>query len=376
MIKKNYQSWQLLPLTTNQFAELDIKEKLEYLCQLGHLAPSTHNSQPWRFFLDPTKDLIEIYLDKNFILPASDVVGRQATISLGCAIEHMVIAASYLQALPLVEILVQKKNALVPMSNSQKKNNRYIHIARFHYNTTRHQLPLDNLYKSIFSRKVMRAEFDPHQPLPPVLINQLHAVTDGKKTKLHVITDKVRKLSISEFQGQADGFVINSPRFSKELGAWLLPNDTDSFLGMPGAGFGLRDDEAIRIHRGLMGESKLQPEDSLKFALGGKMGIEKSPFIGCITIPKDDVLYWIEAGRSFERMFLTLEDNGISVAIHAGIVEVPLVNRIFGATLATLRKPAVLFRAGFVKYQKDKNRPHSPRLAREDIILKEKPYDN
>lgn len=374
MIKENYTPWQLTQLTRSQFTELNSHEKLLFLCRLGHLAPSSHNSQPWRFFIDANNSVIEIYLDKKFVLPISDVVGRQAIISIGCAVENMVIGASYLNAIPNIQILSIKNNLVLPLIDQNNLKKRYIHLARFHYTIKSSPLPLGNLYKSIFSRKVTRAEFNPQKPLAPSVIHQLESVTDGKKTKLHLITDGIRRLSISEFQGQADGFVINSPRFSKELGAWLLPNNTDSSLGMPGAGFGLSDDEAIRIHEGLIGRSKLQPEDNLKFALAGKIAIEKSPFIGCITVPKDDVSYWFEAGRSFERMFLTLESLGMSVAIHAGIVEVPLINRIFGAALGTFRKPAVLFRAGMVRYEKDKSRPHSPRLSIEDVLLTELPY--
>lgn len=374
MIKENYTPWQLTQLTKDQFAQLNPHEKLLFLCRLGHLAPSSHNSQPWRFFIDANNSVIEIYLDRTFVLPVSDIMGRQAVISLGCAVEHMVIGASYLNAEPKIQMLFVKNSLVLPLADQDNPKKRYTHIARFHYTIKSDPLPLGNLYKSIFSRKVTRAEFNPQKPLAPSIIRQLEFATDGKKTKLHLITDTIRRLSISEFQGQADGFVINSPRFSKELGAWLLPNDTDSSLGMPGAGFGLNDDEAVRIHEGLIGRSKLQPEDNLKFALAGKLAIEKSPFIGCITVPKDEISYWFEAGRSFERMFLILESLNISVAIHAGIVEVPLVNRIFGAALGTFRKPAVLFRAGMVKDEKDKNRPHSPRLSIEDILLAKQFY--
>ncbi len=369
MTQKNYTSWHISALTRDQFARLSIQEKLLFLCQLGHLAPNSHNSQPWRFSLDANSNIIDIYIDRNFVLPASDIVGRQAIISIGCAIENMVVGASYLHAVPKLEIFEQKKSAVLPFTKEQHEHKRYVHVARFHYIAKNNPLPLEHLYKSIFTRKVMRAEYDPLQLLPLTVIRQLESATDGKKTKLHIITDAVRRISISEFQGQADGFVINSPRFSKELGAWLLPNDTDSHLGMPGAGFGLQDEEAQRIHRGLIGESSLQPEDGLKFALAGKYSIEKSPFIGCITISKDEISYWIEAGRSFERMFLILESFNISVAIHAGIVEVALVNRIFAAMLGTLRKPAVLFRAGIIKNEKDKKRPHSPRLLIEQVLI-------
>ena len=369
MLEKNYESWTIAPLNRNQFAQLNLREKMIFLCRLGHLAPSSHNSQPWRFSMNESDSAIDVYADRNFILPASDVAGRQAMISIGCALENMVIGASYLTAVPKVSIFRHEKNSVLSRTDQKNGHSRYVYLARLYYNAKHNPLPLEHLYKSIFTRKVMRAEYDPQQALPSATISQLQSATDGKKTKLHIITDSIRRLSISEFQGQADGFVINSPRFSKELGAWLLPNDTDSYLGMPGAGFGLQNEEALRIHRGLIGESALQPEDGLKFALAGKYGIEKSPFIGCITIPKDEISNWVEAGRSFERMFLILESSGISVAIHAGIVEVVLVNRIFAATLGTLRKPAVLFRAGKAKKDEDRKRPHSPRLPIEDVIL-------
>ena len=248
MIKENYASWELTQLARSQFVELSSDEKLLFLCRLGHLAPSSHNSQPWRFFIDAHHSVIEIYLDRTFVLPVSDIVGRQAIVSLGCAVEHMIIGASYLNAVPKIQILSVKNSLVLPLADQDNSKKRYTHIARFHYTIKSGPLPLGNLYKSIFSRKVTRAEFNPQKPLAPSIIRQLESMTDGKKTKLHLITDGIRRLSISEFQGQADGFVINSPRFSKELGAWLLPNDTDSSLGMPGAGFGLSDDEAIRIH--------------------------------------------------------------------------------------------------------------------------------
>lgn len=372
MNKKNYELWHTTPLTREQFEILDQKEKLLYLCKLGQLAPSTHNTQPWRFFINQDDGFIDIYADRHHILSESDVAGRQTLVSMGCAIENMAVGASFLHARPTIKIVATQKTSIAP-GDKKFSQERYAYLARLEYTTKSKPLEYEDLYKSIFTRKVTRAEYDPLCPLPSDVMKELNAVTDGKTTKLHIITDAMRRLGISEFQGQADGFVINSPRFSRELGEWLLPNETESFLGMPGAGFGLSDDEAVRIHQGLVGKSRLQPEDGLKFALAGKTGMEKSPFIGCITIPKDKIGNWIEAGRALEHMFLILESHGISVAIHAGIIEVPLINKIFAASLGTLRKPAVLFRAGFMKYQKDRERPHSPRLSIDDVILSSDP---
>lgn len=367
----NYSMWHIKPLSPKEFQDLSFHKQAEYLCHLASLAPSSHNSQPWRFFIDEKRGHIEVYLDRQFVLSASDTAGRQAVISIGCAIENLIIGAGYLGEDARVEIRSVSTDDVRP--RRKKTDKQYIFLTRIHYTIPKSQALLKPLYKSIFMRKVMRAEFDQGRSIPKEVIKKLENVCDGKRTKLHLIADAVRRLGIAEFQHQADGYVINSPTFSRELGEWLLPNDTPSPVGMPGTGFGLKDAEAIRIHEGLMEKRPLEPEDGLKFALAGKMGIEKSPIICCITIPKDNVSYWIDAGRAFERMFLTLDSHGLSVAVHAGIIEVSLVTRMFGLSLGTLRRPAVLFRIGYVKDPKHNDRPHSPRLPLEKIVLRERP---
>lgn len=50
----------------------------------AHLAPSIHNSQPWRMTLGG--DALELSLDPDRLLPAIDPSGRQSWISCGCAL--------------------------------------------------------------------------------------------------------------------------------------------------------------------------------------------------------------------------------------------------------------------------------------------------
>src|SRR4051812_29830309 len=50
----------------------------------ARLAPSIHNSQPWRMRLDG--DALVLELDPDRLLPAIDPYGRQAWISCGCAL--------------------------------------------------------------------------------------------------------------------------------------------------------------------------------------------------------------------------------------------------------------------------------------------------
>lgn len=373
MTGKNYNAWEIQTLTPKEFQTLPAQDQLIYLCKLAHLAPSTHNTQPWRFLLDPAAKSIDIYLDRKFVLPASDAVGRQSVISIGCAIENLLVSAECFGFQSKIKLLNPPKNEVQPLKNSSDE--RYVLLATVKFSLSQTKVTSEkrsytcDFLQNIFSRKVTRAEYDPVRKISDEVISELQKIPDGKATKIHPIKDALRKLAISEFQGQADSYVINSQKFSRELGEWLLPNNTGSFLGMPGSGFGLNDSEAKRLHNAFSGKEALQPEDGLRFSLAGKMGIEKSPILNIITIAKDDVLHWLEAGRVLERVFLTLENHGISVAIHAGMVEVGLVNKIFAATIGTTRKIAAVFRAGWPKNEADKKRPHSPRLPIEEVLL-------
>ncbi len=368
--QKNYEVWKNQETDLAILNLLPIEAKLQYLCLLAHLAPSSHNTQPWRFFINKTANSITLYLDREFVLPASDVAGRQAVVSMGCATENLICGANYLGLAPKINILTFDQEKVKPFLKNEQK---LVPLLEIQFTKAEPDLKFEKMVKAIFNRKAVRAEYDPQKSIPEDILDLLKKIPDEEKTKLHTITNSLHRLGVAEFQSQADAFVINSPKFSKELGEWLLPNDTASYVGMPGIGFGLPDDQALRMHHGLLGKTALQPEDGLKFALGGKIGLEKSPLVGIITTANDNIENWLAAGRDFEKIFLTLTNNDIQVSVHAGITEVPLIKKIFSATLGTARHATVLFRAGYVKKEEDKKRPHSPRLPLSEVILNDKP---
>lgn len=352
-----------------EFSSMTWRNRLEILAWLGHLAPNTHNTQPWRFFCEPDSPAITIAFDHQRILPESDVVGRETIISLGCAMENIIVAARAYGLLPEIRYFPLTPDMVRP--NKELGNGpKIITVAALRFSDSSPDAAMMPLCKAILTRKAMRTEFDPTKPIPEGVLEELSARINESSVELHLVSDSLRRLSISEFQGQADGYVLNSPRFARELGDWLLPNDTDSPVGMPGNTFGFDDVQAERIAKGLRGEGVLEPEDMLRFSLGGKIGFEKSPAIAFLTINKDDVMGWLAAGRAMERAFLILEREQISYAVHAAIVEVRLVNRIFAATLGTLKPLAAVFRIGYVKDEAAKaERPHSPRMPMESILL-------
>ncbi|PIT87918.1 MAG: hypothetical protein COU31_00330 [Candidatus Magasanikbacteria bacterium CG10_big_fil_rev_8_21_14_0_10_40_10] len=365
--KPNYQAWKINLLELNEFWKLEPNKQLLYFCSLANLSANSHNTQPARFAIDSKEPSITIHLNRQSVLCASDVAGRQAIISIGCALEYILLLSKYYGYKTSFELLASDKEKVKTWQEGQ---NIFVPIIKIVFFAKTVPDPnLKSLTKSILERKLIRSEYDPSKKIPEQVIKKLSGLADGEKIKLHLITDSLRRLAISEFQAQADGYVINSRKFSHELGEWLLPNNTDSYVGMPGIGFGLQDDQALRLHKGLLGEGPLEPEDGLRFAQGGKIGLEKAPLIGFITAKKDNIEHWLLAGQILSRSLLELTNNNIQTAIHAGIVEVPMIKQMFSISLGTLRPITALFRAGFVKNENDLLRPVSPRFPIESLLI-------
>lgn len=360
----NYAAWQSPQYTPAQFLKLSPKEQLEYLCLLGHLAASSHNTQPWRFRVDEKHFRIAVYLDRAAVLPESDPTGRQAVISVGCAVGNILAGAESLKLIP--KLVTARIIKVTPAK--EKAKDRYTLLTSLEFTKSR-STASGNTLKAIFDRKVVRAEFDIAKKIPASLLQKIGKITPPKDQRLLTLIKTEDRLKVSELQAQADGFVANSPLFAKELGAWILPNDTQSYVGMPGSNMGLTQAGSERLHNALLGKIKLQPEDMLKFSLGTKFMIERSNLLGFIFAQTDVPPSWLSAGIFAQRLFLLFEQNHVAVSIHAGITEVGLAHNIFMSTYKQKGKLLVVFRAGYVKRKEDLQRPHSPRLPLKQILI-------
>ena len=112
---KNYDAWKIPRRSREEFMRLSSNDQLRYLCALGHLAPSTHNTQPWRFLIDTAASAIDIYIERTCILPASDPAGREAVISIGASAENIKTGALYYGMRPLVAIEKIKKEEVTTL---------------------------------------------------------------------------------------------------------------------------------------------------------------------------------------------------------------------------------------------------------------------
>ena len=71
-----------------------MKNQFKEIIHYATLAPSGHNTQPWKFSIK--NNSILIYPDYSRRLPIVDPDDHALFISLGCALENLIIAANHM----------------------------------------------------------------------------------------------------------------------------------------------------------------------------------------------------------------------------------------------------------------------------------------
>jgi hypothetical protein len=359
--------WNTRLLSLKEFNKLECIDQLKYLGIFGSLAPTTHNTVPERYKIYPDLKSIQLFIDSDYILPASDKVGRQAIISMGCVLENIICAAECYGLKSNISFSKINIKDLAP----SKKQKKFRQLATLNFTNSReNKLNIEHL-ELMLNRKVLRAEYDPGKKIPSSLISNLKNYSQQySDLDLKLINNKFALNAISKIQEIADRAVIERDEFAYELGNWLIPNENQSApIGMRGYEFGFDNDFSKRIHSGLLRKIRLLPDETAAFGSGGKIGIRSSPLLGVITTNKECVSSWINAGRLYESIALRLTKDHFYTAMHAGITEVKIVSRMMAALLKIGGTPLVIFRIGKPQILDDANRRHSSKPCIEDLII-------
>src|SRR5215470_11008988 len=93
MIKYDYKvnPWQVVE--RNFPAGRNTTQKMSFLLRYAILAPSSHNTQPWKFSIRDNE--IGVHINTDRWLKVADSDRRELHISVGCALENLLIAAEH-----------------------------------------------------------------------------------------------------------------------------------------------------------------------------------------------------------------------------------------------------------------------------------------
>lgn len=286
------------------------------------LAPSSHNTQCWKFALEP--HAITIAPDLQRRCPAVDPDDHHVFVSLGCATENLVHAA-----------LANGFNGEVDFEATSE-------TIRVTLAPTRAEVT--PLFKAIPARQCTRGDYD-SKPLTNEELSLLKRAGTANGVQVLLVTERPEVDRVLEFVVEANTAQMADPAFVKELKSWIRFNGVEAVRKRDGLYSVTTGNPDIPTWLGDAAFSLLfRPKgenDKLARQMRSSSGI--AVFVG----QSADKEHWIKVGRSYERFALQATALGIRNAHVNQPVEVEAVRPQFAAALGlTGQRPDLVLRFG------------------------------
>ena len=315
----------------------EIREIIRYAA----LAPSGHNTQPWKFAVSGST--IRILPDFSRRLPAVDPHDRELWISLGCALENLVLAAQ--SAGYGAETTSPAPGAdCIAVHLTPKTNN-----------------PNAPLFDAVPHRQNNRSVYNGRTVSLPDL-RRIASVPTAPGISTLILTDPARKEAAIEYIKAGDRSQFGDPAFVRELVSGIRFNAPEALHSQDGLYTRCTGNRNVPRWLGrefLTGASAGQQADTSATKARSSAGLI------VLASALDDKPHWIETGRVYERLALTLTAPGIQMAFLNQPAEVPALGSQFQSYLDLgSALPQLLLRFGYAPPL-----PHSLRRPVEDVLV-------
>ncbi|MBL8381879.1 MAG: nitroreductase family protein [Burkholderiales bacterium] len=301
-------------------------ERIRFALRYAILAPSSHNSQPWRFRVE--NDTVSLLADRTRALPVVDPHDRELTISCGAALFNLLagIAHHGMAATPDLlptgaepDLIARVRVADAPVADAE--------IAR--------------LAAAVPLRRTNRGAYGPIA-VPDKTCDLLGAAARAEGVAAHMVADLEMRKRVAALVARADHAQFADPRFRRELAAWIHPaRERDGMAA-----------HALGVPRLLDFETRITAMVIRTFDLGDGVAasdaelVAGSPLLLCLSTPRDDPPAWVQTGLALERVLLTARLEGYDASYLNQPIEVPELRPELRNLLGTAPYPQILLRVG------------------------------
>lgn len=315
-----------------------LEAQLRFLVRYAILAPSVKNTQPWIFKVGG--DTIRVYADLERRLAVSDPDCRELFISVGCALENLVVAAEHFGLRFDVVYFPQGEQdelaAAITFTPSGSRS----------FSAPRAAIRFDALLRRHNDNGAFRPD-----AVRPVLREQLQACAFEPDLRLDLSDDRLFRRWVDELTTEADRAEFANPKFREELGRLIGS-------GTFGSGGLVAQVARLLVSRLDIGDSVAQQDRAI---------IESAPVLGLVLATEDTRLVHVRTGQLFERVWLTATSMGLSVHPMSQTMRIPELRAAVAELLPeTGWTPQHLFRLG---YSERAGRPRlTPRRPVTDVL--------
>jgi len=294
-----------------------LEQQARWLIRYAIAAPSGHNSQPWLFRWQ--QEALEVHADESRWLRVADDDRRELFLSLGCAIENLMVAAEHFDMKPCL--------ALHPCCDPHS----LVATLRFGAATEVSAFRPSLLFDNIGTRFTIHGHHEAH-PIPHEVLRSLGKLIVESDVVLELNDHPDFHAKIDRLVTQADAMIFADPAYRDELAEW--------------------------IGRGVFGTpwllSKLASLAVAHCNLGGLVGrsdvkhIDSSPTLAILSTIGNSVETRLRAGMVYERLSLAAAAHGIALQPLSQIVQIDSLKH----ELAKLQPdptlvPQIPFRLGY-----------------------------
>lgn len=294
-------------------------DRIKSLLSYAVLAPSSHNTQPWRFEI--TDGAVSIYADRTRALPANDPDDRELTISCGCALMNLRVAASH-EGLGMTF-------DITPDSADDDL------LAVIYFNKA--DSPSSDeaeLFESIERRRTYRKRFK-SKDVPAPILDSLSAIASEEGLWLEVIESDEMRQEMAALVSEGDSIQWSNPSWRRELAAWMHPRRRGDGLTVPGI---VAPIAQVVVRTFDMGNGVGAKDKQLA---------DESPVLAVLGTPGDNVGDWLAAGQALERILLTLHSKGLQASYLNQPIQVASLRPKLQNLVGKAGFPQILLRLGF-----------------------------
>lgn len=313
-----------------------LRDKVNFWLRYAILAPSAHNTQPWRCQLHGS--ILDIYRDEAHMLKESDPTGRETLISIGAFVENFIIAAQFWgyeakvihRAELISDSLVAQIELLASKESDQLSNSDSI---------------IGQLFDGITKRHTNR-DYYQSEPLPDEILKTFSLPIEPDFA-IDLITNLEARQRIATLVGKGTALALSMDTMKRELAELVFQEKEQTDNTAAGMMVEALVAEPIKSTKG---------KDWVKSELDGRQQgrfwqatFAESPLHVIVSSAYDGPAAWLVTGKLLERVLLIAAHHGLLHSIAAGPIEIPTLLPNLRKEMSQGFRPQALARLGYPK---------------------------
>ncbi|GIF07537.1 Acg family FMN-binding oxidoreductase [Actinoplanes siamensis] len=317
----------------------EVEQALVRAADAARLAPSIHNTQPWRWVV--RADRLELFAVAERQLRAQDPDARMLLISCGAALHHARVALDAEGWAHTVERVgsLAPDAPLAVITPGERRT--------AEAEATRH---LQMLQVRRTDRRTVRDE-----AVPEDVLDQLVKAAEQAGARLHVLgRDQVLELAVAVERAQAAEAADDRAR--AELATWV-GGERPEGTGIPSSAL------PAEMPLTTVAERDFQTAGTVEAGAGHDRSATYAVLYGTGDAEPD----WLRGGESLSRLWLAATEHAVTVLPFSGPVEVPFTRDALRRMLGGAGVPYLALRLGLQDPARTAP-PHTPRLPATQVI--------